>query len=88
MDDLQQSEPSAQPGPSCSLPFPVVGIGASAGGLPALLRLFENMSANNQMAPNKRRWAGLDGRRYAYAWRMSEYLTQASCVTSPACVSS
>jgi two-component system CheB/CheR fusion protein len=33
-----------------SLAFPVVGIGASAGGLPALLRLFENMPANNGMA--------------------------------------
>jgi two-component system CheB/CheR fusion protein len=33
-----------------SLDFPVVGIGASAGGLPALQRLFENMPANNGMA--------------------------------------
>lgn len=33
-----------------SLSFPVVGVGASAGGLPALLRLFENMPANNGMA--------------------------------------
>lgn len=33
-----------------SLPFPVVGIGASAGGLSALLRLFENMPAQNGMA--------------------------------------
>ena len=32
------------------LPFPVVGIGASAGGLPALLRLFEEMPAHNGMA--------------------------------------
>lgn len=32
------------------LPFPVVGIGASAGGLQALVRLFENMPANNGMA--------------------------------------
>jgi two-component system CheB/CheR fusion protein len=30
--------------------FPVVGIGASAGGLEALLRLFENMPCNNSMA--------------------------------------
>jgi two-component system CheB/CheR fusion protein len=33
-----------------SLSFPVVGIGASAGGLPALIRLVENMPANNGMA--------------------------------------
>jgi two-component system CheB/CheR fusion protein len=33
-----------------ALPFPVVGIGASAGGLPALLRLFENMPATTGMA--------------------------------------
>ena len=32
------------------LNFPVVGIGASAGGLPALQHLFENMPANNGMA--------------------------------------
>ncbi|SDE87760.1 two-component system, chemotaxis family, CheB/CheR fusion protein [Massilia sp. PDC64] len=32
------------------LPYPVVGIGASAGGLPALLRLFEEMPAHNGMA--------------------------------------
>ncbi|MGG7604303.1 CheR family methyltransferase [Massilia sp. BKSP1R2A-1] len=30
--------------------FPVVGIGASAGGLPALLRLFENLPAVSEMA--------------------------------------
>ena len=36
--------------PAPYLPFPVVGIGASAGGLPALLRLFEQMPANNGMA--------------------------------------
>lgn len=33
-----------------SLDFPVVGIGASAGGLPALIRLFENMPAATEMA--------------------------------------
>jgi two-component system CheB/CheR fusion protein len=33
-----------------SLNFPVVGIGASAGGLKALLRFFEQMPANNGMA--------------------------------------
>jgi two-component system CheB/CheR fusion protein len=33
-----------------TLDFPVVGIGASAGGLQALLRLFENMPNNNGMA--------------------------------------
>ncbi|MBW8899760.1 MAG: PAS domain-containing protein [Massilia sp.] len=32
------------------MPFPVVGIGASAGGLPALLSLFGNMPADNGMA--------------------------------------
>ena len=32
------------------LDFPVVGIGASAGGLPALQRLFENMPAAHEMA--------------------------------------
>jgi two-component system CheB/CheR fusion protein len=33
-----------------SVTFPVVGIGASAGGLPAVLRLFENMPAATEMA--------------------------------------
>ena len=33
-----------------TLTFPVVGIGASAGGLPALLQLFENMPAAHEMA--------------------------------------
>ncbi|WP_200934118.1 CheR family methyltransferase [Massilia sp. Leaf139] len=33
-----------------TLPFPVVGIGASAGGLQALQRLFENMPAAHEMA--------------------------------------
>jgi two-component system CheB/CheR fusion protein len=33
-----------------TLHFPVVGIGASAGGLPALQQLFENMPAANEMA--------------------------------------
>ena len=33
-----------------TITFPVVGIGASAGGLPALLRLFENMPAGQEMA--------------------------------------
>ncbi|TFW21221.1 PAS domain S-box protein [Massilia arenosa] len=33
-----------------SLDFPVVGIGASAGGLPALIRLFENMPARDDLA--------------------------------------
>lgn len=32
------------------LPFPVVGIGASAGGLEALMRLFENTPASTDMA--------------------------------------
>jgi len=33
-----------------TIDFPVVGIGASAGGLPALVRLFENMPAVHEMA--------------------------------------
>ncbi|MEW6369499.1 MAG: CheR family methyltransferase [Pseudomonadota bacterium] len=41
------TEPDIVPG---SLDFPVVGIGASAGGLPALIQLFENMPAANDMA--------------------------------------
>ena len=41
------TEPGIVPG---SLDFPVVGIGASAGGLPALIRLFENMPAATDMA--------------------------------------
>jgi two-component system CheB/CheR fusion protein len=45
MNDLEQTDIS----PS-SLKFPIVGIGASAGGLDALLRLFENMPATNGMA--------------------------------------
>ncbi|MEW6020764.1 MAG: CheR family methyltransferase [Pseudomonadota bacterium] len=45
------STPPSEPGivPS-SVDFPVVGIGASAGGLPALVRLFENMPAVHEMA--------------------------------------
>jgi len=45
MNDVNHAAPS----PS-SLNFPIVGIGASAGGLDALLRLFENMPATNGMA--------------------------------------
>ncbi|MCC2962515.1 PAS domain S-box protein [Massilia sp. IC2-278] len=45
------STPPSEPGivPS-TVDFPVVGIGASAGGLPALVRLFENMPAVHEMA--------------------------------------
>jgi two-component system CheB/CheR fusion protein len=45
------STPPTEPGivPSTIL-FPVVGIGASAGGLPALLRFFENMPRHTGMA--------------------------------------
>jgi two-component system CheB/CheR fusion protein len=50
MNDMRESARSAAPVGAPHLPFPVVGIGASAGGLPALLRLFENMPANNEMA--------------------------------------
>src|SRR5690349_19691902 len=32
------------------LPFPVVGLGASAGGLPALIKFLEHMPANSGMA--------------------------------------
>ena len=39
-----------QPLKGSSLDFPVVGIGASAGGIPALLRLFENMPSDTGMA--------------------------------------
>src|SRR5450830_1712993 len=46
--DAQPAEQSA-PEPS-NLGFPVVGIGASAGGLSALLRMFEQMPAKNGMA--------------------------------------
>lgn len=41
---------AAGPIPQSSLPFPVVGIGASAGGLQALLRFFENAPAKMDMA--------------------------------------
>jgi two-component system CheB/CheR fusion protein len=41
------TEPGAAPG---SIQFPVVGIGASAGGLPALLQFFENMPQQTGMA--------------------------------------
>ncbi len=45
------STPPTEPGivPS-TIDFPVVGIGASAGGLPALVSVFENMPAVNEMA--------------------------------------
>lgn len=46
---LPQPEKTEQPGTS-ALNFPVVGIGASAGGLQALLRFFEGMPADNGMA--------------------------------------
>jgi two-component system CheB/CheR fusion protein len=50
MTDMPEAAQSAVVAAAPHLPFPVVGIGASAGGLPALLRLFENMPANNEMA--------------------------------------
>jgi two-component system CheB/CheR fusion protein len=46
MPDVAAIEASLAP----HLTFPVVGIGASAGGLPALLTLFGNMPADNGMA--------------------------------------
>jgi two-component system CheB/CheR fusion protein len=42
--------PSEQGVVPSSITFPVVGIGASAGGLPALISLFENMPARTEMA--------------------------------------
>jgi len=47
----EPSTPPTEPGilPS-TIDFPVVGIGASAGGLPALLRFFENLPAHTGMA--------------------------------------
>ncbi|MFL6675932.1 MAG: CheR family methyltransferase, partial [Massilia sp.] len=53
MNDTPRGLSSADATPefaSSSIDFPVVGIGASAGGLPALMRLFENMPAGNEMA--------------------------------------
>jgi len=53
-DTDSDSVPSTLPTDSGIVPsnlhFPVVGIGASAGGLPALQRLFENMPAVHEMA--------------------------------------
>jgi two-component system CheB/CheR fusion protein len=47
MSATPSGEPTAVPS---TLQFPVVGIGASAGGLPALLRFFENMPQHTGMA--------------------------------------
>jgi two-component system CheB/CheR fusion protein len=44
---LPENQPDLAPS---HLQFPVVGIGASAGGLPALLKLFEHMPATQDMA--------------------------------------
>jgi two-component system, chemotaxis family, CheB/CheR fusion protein len=44
---VPSNEPAVLPG---RLNFPVVGLGASAGGLPALLQFFEHMPADNGMA--------------------------------------
>ena len=49
-DMLETAAANESPASAPYLPFPVVGIGASAGGLPALLRLFEEMPAHNGMA--------------------------------------
>ncbi len=47
----EPSTPPSQPGiVQSSVDFPVVGIGASAGGLQALIGLFENMPKGNEMA--------------------------------------
>ncbi len=49
-DDLSKRFP-AQPGIALSdLPFPIVGIGASAGGVSALVRFFENMPESTGIA--------------------------------------
>jgi two-component system, chemotaxis family, CheB/CheR fusion protein len=51
LSSTQEARPINEPELQVStLRFPVVGIGASAGGLPALLRLFEHMPAGNGMA--------------------------------------
>lgn len=51
MSDMLDTAAANEALPSAPyLPYPVVGIGASAGGLPALLRLFEQMPAHNGMA--------------------------------------
>ena len=50
MDEMPDIVASQTGAAEAKLPFPVVGIGASAGGLPALLNLFENMPAHNGMA--------------------------------------
>ncbi|AME28752.1 CheR family methyltransferase [Burkholderia sp. PAMC 26561] len=43
-------DPNVSPHPASSLPFPVVGLGASAGGIQALLRFFESAPADMDMA--------------------------------------
>jgi two-component system CheB/CheR fusion protein len=53
MNDQSQPAEAPQPGDApipSSLDFPVVGIGASAGGLQALLRFFEQLPAQSGMA--------------------------------------
>lgn len=51
MSQSPQNEPEGStPPPSDALNFPVVGIGASAGGVAALLRLFEQMPKQSGMA--------------------------------------
>lgn len=47
MTNVMPTEPDVVPS---TLPFPVIGIGASAGGLPALQRLFEGMPASHELA--------------------------------------
>jgi two-component system CheB/CheR fusion protein len=49
MDEQQHAESPCSSSEDAA-PFPIVGIGASAGGLPALLRLLENMPAAPGMA--------------------------------------
>ncbi|WUR11323.1 CheR family methyltransferase [[Empedobacter] haloabium] len=51
LSSMEQARPANEPEsvPS-TLAFPVVGLGASAGGLPALLRLFEHMPSHSGMA--------------------------------------
>jgi two-component system CheB/CheR fusion protein len=49
-DDQENSVPRVPTIVPSSIDFPVVGIGASAGGLPALLRFFENLPQHTGMA--------------------------------------
>ncbi|NQD59703.1 hypothetical protein HP546_30690, partial [Pseudomonas sp. CM25] len=49
-DDNKTALPQRKDVVPSELPFPVVGIGASAGGIQALQKFLENMPADNGMA--------------------------------------